>query len=1801
MKRSLFFLMVLCLAATSALWAQSVGDFGSAQNGNWTSDTTWVLCVTEGTWEGATPPATGISPTEVNNVWIRSGHTVIFNSSSKKCKDLTIEAGGSLIANTAVSSPVYVAVYGSTLTVDGNYGGESDGLGLKPYGAVGATLTITGTGTCNISRIQPQNADQSLVFDMDCGINYSGSTVGSGSSALYPNSKDNCTFTINAGKTVTMAEAAYISLGSSGSSAGALSMTINVDGTLIASGPKSIINLNTAVDKTVNLNVGSTGIVTFNSYLRGGANNAGTVNINVASGGALNGTATGTFDISNANVGVAGSLVCAGTIDIGMKQIIGTGSVTLDAGATLMTAHPDGIEGSVIVSGTIALNTGANYTYNGTIAQVTGISLPATINDLTIDNVAGVTLSQATTVSGNLILTSGDLALNGKALAYPAVSGNGSISEMATLTNPAAVDVGNFGAVITSAADLGATVVKRGFSAQTLTGGNSIQRWYMITPTTNTGLNATLVFNYDESELNGLTETDLVLYSSADTGKTWTEQGGTLDGTNDQITLTGINAFSMWTAGGTSVTPAPAVFISEYIEGSSNNKALEIYNGTGADVDLSQFTIKAANNGTGWGCVGGIPDTRYVLPLTGTLAAGDVYVVYNSAADAAIVAVGDLGLAYNNTVNGGNGDNVPAFNGDDAIGLFYNDELIDVIGIPTADPGTNWPVAGTGATSEFTLVRKASVVKGNTDWAVSAGTNAEDSEWEVYPQNTFGYLGEHPTVIVKPAFTTCVVDSSSDKAAWGSINGNLSSGFKMTLDPAVDMYYLNFGPTTATNVAIKAGYYGFTIASHPDGFFEYWAGRGVADTSAAGTWQAEAWKIINGNLPTFYVASDGAGVLTLVDGLVKAIGQPDEFLRIEGTYLLGAYSYKGKMTAADDTESDTITVNITFEAPLELTTIAEIQDTTGTGNGDSKLKGQTVLTTGIVTAAKTGAYFIQDKTGPWNGVYVYDSGRTPVVGDSILIECTVSEYYNLTELGPVTKYEVIASGRTLPEPVLLSTANYKQEQWEGVLITVDNAECISTGSEWEVDDGSGVGRIDDLFYKFTPVMGYSYKVTGPVNYSFNNFMVTPRNADDILEYVPPVVLPLVEAATDGVLDLEWIFDPWTVANVNEAALTVVDLTGEAWASHVVEYTDSVEIGIAEVAKAEFSNYTISADIYLEALSGAGPQYKGLAVMADSNKYYRFVHLGSTDANNGQLILEGYDGSVVHIGQSWMPGTDFTALAAGWHNFKITKMGNSFWAYIDGTLLPGCPVREDAPFMAKGAPGIFKYNEGFGRVRFDNFTVTEPEAVSMAIADAIYDGDGDFKADLIGQYVTVEGIITTPNLSYNANATSGNYERCDYIMQDETGGLNLYSFNFRSVFALGDRVRATGKIDTYNGKNEVIADSANDIIVLSSGNPLPEPKEISLAELNSETFEGQLVVVRNLHPIKFSAWPVMDSTYGMNYSVYATDGGPDTVQVFLDRQTEVPLWEGLPYFNFDVIGIVSQYSTAKPPNNGYEIIPRFETDFSAHVPTAYETDLDESFETVFPPTGWFTFVTELDSGVVTAAWSQSDKKPVTGTYHAYMSNYASGSYCWLVTPPLDITGEKNVLSFVAFDEVNTTVGNYGSELVVLAGTTVDLFNTKWTEVKRITETECVGTRPVWTIDLPALSDTSWAYIAFMVRNFGDPANPDAGGDNWIVDDVKMTVKVGIKDILVPGKYALHQNYPNPFNPTTNIKLDLPKEADVTLKVYNIVGQEVATIKAGKMQAGYHNFIFDASRLASGIYFYRVEANGFTALKKMTILK
>ena len=116
--------------------------------------------------------------------------------------------------------------------------------------------------------------------------------------------------------------------------------------------------------------------------------------------------------------------------------------------------------------------------------------------------------------------------------------------------------------------------------------------------------------------------------------------------------------------------------------------------------------------------------------------------------------------------------------------------------------------------------------------------------------------------------------------------------------------------------------------------------------------------------------------------------------------------------------------------------------------------------------------------------------------------------------------------------------------------------------------------------------------------------------------------------------------------------------------------------------------------------------------------------------------------------------------------------------------------------------------------------------------------------------------------------------------------------------------------------------------------------------------------------------------------------------------------------------------------------------------------------------------------------------------------------------------------------------------------------------------------------------------------------DAGNNRVVRFDVRIggsTTGVKVVASERPSDYSLLQNFPNPFNPTTSIRFSLPQASNVTLDVYNVLGERVAVLVNEYMQAGTFNVPFNASALPSGMYLYRLQANGFSAVNKMMLLK
>ncbi len=278
------------------------------------------------------------------------------------------------------------------------------------------------------------------------------------------------------------------------------------------------------------------------------------------------------------------------------------------------------------------------------------------------------------------------------------------------------------------------------------------------------------------------------------------------------------------------------LFISEYIEGSSFNKAIEIYNGTGSAVDLAagSYTLELYSNGS--------PTVSQSVELSGTIADGDVFVAAHASADPAILAVADVTSSA-----------VINFNGDDAVVLRKAGAIVDAFGQIGVDPGSQW----TGGGQDDTLRRADTVCAGDTnpDDAFDASI-----EWVTFAQDSFDGLGSHTADCdgsgATELFISEYIEGSSFNKAIEIYNGTGSA-----VDLAAGSYtlelYSNGSPTVSQSVELSG-----TIA---DGDV-FVAAHASADPAILAVADVTSSAVINFN-------GDDAVVLRKAGAIVDAFGQ----------------------------------------------------------------------------------------------------------------------------------------------------------------------------------------------------------------------------------------------------------------------------------------------------------------------------------------------------------------------------------------------------------------------------------------------------------------------------------------------------------------------------------------------------------------------------------------------------------------------------------------------------------------------------------------------------------------------------------------------------------------------------------------------------------------------------------------------------------------------------------------------------------------------------------------------------------------
>jgi hypothetical protein len=187
---------------------------------------------------------------------------------------------------------------------------------------------------------------------------------------------------------------------------------------------------------------------------------------------------------------------------------------------------------------------------------------------------------------------------------------------------------------------------------------------------------------------------------------------------------------------------------------------------------------------------------------------------------------------------------------------------------------------------------------------------------------------------------------------------------------------------------------------------------------------------------------------------------------------------------------------------------------------------------------------------------------------------------------------------------------------------------------------------------------------------------------------------------------------------------------------------------------------------------------------------------------------------------------------------------------------------------------------------------------------------------------------------------------------------------------------------------------------------------------------------------------------------------------------------------------------------------------------------------------------------------------------------------------------------------TCIGSYNDFRTWLATPTIDTFQLSFEGTPGSTQ---------WNVSWPAGLSSMFTSLTLKEAIFGfitydmltvTSANLANNIRNWYIISTPVINGVHPDDIGLPGEFALNQNYPNPFNPSTTIRFNLPHDATVTLKIYNVFGQEVATLaNQQRFMVGENSVDFNAANLPSGVYYYRIMVNygKYQDVKKMVLIK
>ena len=1112
--------------------------------------------------------------------------------------------------------------------------------------------------------------------------------------------------------------------------------------------------------------------------------------------------------------------------------------------------------------------------------------------------------------------------------------------------------------------------------------------------------------------------------------------------------------------------PCSDLFFSEYGEGSSNHKYIEIYNPTSSAISLAGYTVYLSGNG------GSYTNT---FTSNASIASGDVYVVSTNQADSIIQAAADTILSYPSIVH---------FNGDDALILFDGTDTIDVIGVPGVDPGSSWPV-GSGSTANHTLVRMASITGGTTDWTTGA------LEWDVYPQNTWTYIGSHSS--------SCLSGGGG-----GPLPGACS-----------DLFFSEYGEGSSNHKYIEI-YNPTSNAISLNGYTVYLSGNGGSYTN---TFTSNA-SIASGDVyivctnqadPSIQSTADtilsypsivhfnGDDALILFDGTdtIDVLGTPgidpgsswtvgtgstqNHTLVRKSTVTEGSTDWTVGSTEWDVYAQNTWTYIGSHSSSCTsggggggggvtgpgATNIAPWKSVDANGVADSLNKSATIHGTifSIDFDGNAGySFYVHDGTG---GINIYKSSdvgsyTAPQKGDSLRIVGQIAQYNGLIEIIPDSVILLAQSANTVSETIVTTIG----ESEESELIRLNNM-TLATPSQWsnsgsgfnvDITDGNSTFTMrvdaDCNLYGTNPPTGLFDVVGVGSQFDFSNpytsgYQVFPRDTNDIIPAT--AASPSIRFASSSLQVLE-------------------------------------------------GNVTTSIDLIIQ------PTLSSSSTITLSNSPGTGFVVG-TDASFNPSISQ--TGTTLSIPAN----TDTVSIIA---------------TIIDDSNIEG---PEFIDFIITNATGV-----SIGSIDSMRFTILDNDInIPTYSIPQVKGQNSDGVSDSLGVYCKVEGTVIGVNMQ---SASSGNVA---FTIHDGSVGFGVFSPSSSShgyTVTEGDVVRVIGTIGQFNGLAQVGADS---IAVISTGASIPAPTTIIALD---ETTESNLIRMNNVVVVDPTQW----TNAGSGFNVDVSDG-MNTIALRIDA--DVTLYnEPCPGGVFDIIGIGGQFDMSSPFTSGYQMLPRQKEDVLFPTPTTYDLAITEIMSGSNDPNtnlseDWFEIKNYGSTSVDLSGFSWDDNSFNPGA-SVFMSNTViqpgESMVVWggLTTHEgyfMGNWGLSSSIQVICSDElVNSSFPSLSS-----SSDAVVLFDTSSTPIE-ICRAEYTSTTAGYSVEF----DTNCVYLGNASGGVRG-AYSSAGGDIGSPGDEAFPFN------LTDQEMDEVQIYPNPAS--TMATLQMPEAGNKTIRIINAIGQKI----------------------------------------------